>query len=76
MKMLLTSAGIRNPSLRTALVGLLGQPIAECSALCIPTATYTFPGGLDGAVFAWQFISGQEPETPGHWKRFSPAVPG
>lgn len=64
MKLLLTSAGIKNPSIHNALVDLLGKPIAQCSALCIPTATYAFPGGADGALFARQFISGQEPETP------------
>jgi len=64
MKLLLTSAGIRNTSLHNALVELLGKPIAECSALCIPTATYALPGGAAGAKYAWQFISGNEPETP------------
>jgi dipeptidase E len=64
MKLLLTSAGIRNTSIHKALLALLGKPIAECSALCIPTATYAYPGGAAGAVFARQFISGQEPETP------------
>jgi dipeptidase E len=64
MKLLLTSAGIRNTSIHNALVELLGKPIAACSALCIPTATYAFPGGAAGAVFTWQFISGQVPETP------------
>jgi dipeptidase E len=64
MKLLLTSAGIRNARIHNALVELLGKPIAECSALCIPTATYALPGGVAGAVFARQFISGQEPETP------------
>ena len=61
MKFLLTSAGIRNNSIRNALVDLLGKPIAESSALCIPTATYALPGG---AALAWRFISGQEPITP------------
>jgi dipeptidase E len=55
MKLLLTSAGIKNPSINDALVGLLGKPIAECNALCIPTACY--PMGGPGA--AWRFISGQ-----------------
>ena len=45
MKLLLTSAGIKNRSIRDALVDLLGKPIAESTALCIPTATYAFPGG-------------------------------
>ena len=62
--MLLTSAGIKNPSIRDALVELLGKPIAESSALCIPTATYAHPGGAAGAGLAWGFISGQEPRTP------------
>ena len=36
MKLLLTSAGIKNASIHDALVELLGKPIAECDALCIP----------------------------------------
>ena len=40
MKLLLTSAGIKNPSIHDALVDLLGKPIAESNALCIPTAAY------------------------------------
>ena len=60
MKSLLTSAGIKNTSIHDALVGLLGKPIAESSALCIPTAAYGHP--LTPRV-AWRFISGQAP-TP------------
>jgi len=62
MKLLLTSAGIRNASIHDALVGLLGKPIAECAALCIPTAGYGHPMGSPGG--AWRFIAGQEPRTP------------
>jgi dipeptidase E len=62
MKLLLTSAGITNPSIHHALVALLGKPIAESSALCIPTASYGHPMAGPGA--AWRFISGQEPRTP------------
>jgi len=62
MKLLLTSAGITNNSIRTALIDLLGKPIAECSAVCIPTASYAHP--MAGPVAAWRFISGQEPQTP------------
>jgi dipeptidase E len=61
VRLLLTSAGIRNTSIRDALVDLLGKPIAESSALCIPTATHGMPGG---AGHAWRFISGQEPRCP------------
>jgi dipeptidase E len=55
MKLLLTSAGIKNTSIQDALAGLLGKPIAESSALCIPTATY--PMGGPGS--AWRFITGR-----------------
>ena len=61
MKLLLTSGGIKNPSIHAALVDLLGKPIADSSALCIPTAGYAKPGGIDRA---WQFISGGEPRCP------------
>jgi dipeptidase E len=62
MRFLLTTAGIRNARIRNALVDLLGKPIAESSALCIPTAAY---GMLpDGAGDASRFISGREPRTP------------
>ncbi len=61
MRLLLTSAGIKNTSIQDALVGLLGKPIAESSALCIPTASYANPGG---AGQAWNFIAGQEPRCP------------
>jgi dipeptidase E len=61
MKFLLTSAGIKNTTIHDALVDLLGKPIAESDALCIPTATYAIPGG---AGHAWRFISGREARTP------------
>ena len=62
MKLLLTSAGIKNPSIHDALVDLLGKPIAECDALCIPTGLYGHP--IAGPRQAWRCISGQEPGTP------------
>ena len=68
MKLLLTSAGIKNPSIHDALVDLLGKPIAESSALCIPTAaygsSYSTPAG------PWRFISGRsdQPMTELGWK--------
>jgi len=57
MKLLLTSAGIKNASIRDALVDLLGKPIAESNALCIPTAGYGHPMGTPAG--AWRFITGQ-----------------
>jgi dipeptidase E len=62
MKLLLTSAGIKNTSIHDALVDLLGKPIAESDALCIPTASYAHP--MAGPGRAWNFISGAEPRCP------------
>ena len=59
MKLLLTSAGVKNPSIQNALVEMLGKPIAECNALAIPTAGYGHPYGSPGG--AWRFISGRSP---------------
>jgi len=62
MRLLLTSAGIKNASIQEALVELLGKPIAESDALCIPTALYGHP--MAGPRQAWKCISGQETGTP------------
>jgi dipeptidase E len=62
MRLLLTSAGIKNASIHNALVELLGKPIAESDALCIPTGLYGHP--MAGPRQAWQCISGQERGTP------------
>jgi len=57
VKFLLTSAGIKNPAINDAMLELLGKPIAECDALCIPTASYGHaPGGIRGS---YRFITGQ-----------------
>ena len=68
MRLLLTSAGVKNPTIRTRLVELLGKPIEECDALCIPTAGYGHPMVRPDA--AWRFISGQDecPMTNLGWK--------
>ena len=58
MKFLLTSAGIRNAGIHDALLDLLGKPISEANALCIPTAILPFPGGPS---MAYRFISGLTP---------------
>ena len=55
MRLLLTSAGINNPTIQDALVDLLGKPIAESNALCIPTAGY---GSFYGPAGPWRFIRG------------------
>jgi len=68
MRFLLTSAGIKNASINDALVDLLGKPIADSNALCIPTAaygsSYSTPAG------PWRFLSGRsdQPMTELGWK--------
>ncbi|MFF4300190.1 Type 1 glutamine amidotransferase-like domain-containing protein [Streptomyces sp. NPDC001601] len=59
MKLLLTDSGVRNESIRGALVDLLGKPVAEADALCIPTAGYGGPYGEPGGP--WRFLSGRSP---------------
>lgn len=59
IKLLLTSGGITNPTIRAALVGLLGKPIAESAALCIPTAQWGHP--MCGPASARGFIVGDPP---------------
>ena len=61
MHLLLTSGGISNTSIHDALVDLLGKPIAECSALCIPTASYANP--MAGPGGAYRIITGRA-QTP------------
>jgi dipeptidase E len=62
MKLLLTSAGITNPSINEAMLSLLGKPIAESAALAIPTASYGHPSVSPHQ--AWKFVAGLEPDTP------------
>ena len=58
MRFLLTSAGIANTAIHDALVDLLGKPIAESNALCIPTGGQPFPGGRS---HVYRFICGSAP---------------
>ena len=68
MKLLLTSAGIKNAAIHEALLDLLGKPIEECDALCVPTAayatTFTTPEGV------WRFVTGRsdQPMTELGWR--------
>jgi dipeptidase E len=57
VKLLLTSAGVKNESIYDALVGLLGKPIDESTALAIPTAAYGHPA--ISPELAMRFITGQ-----------------
>jgi dipeptidase E len=61
MRLLLTSAGISNTSIYDAPADLLGKPIAESNALCIPTAAYGHP--MCGPGAAWRMITGRD-STP------------
>ena len=58
MRFLLTSQGITNTSIHDTLVELLGKPISESSALCIPTGVQPFPGRPS---HVYRFISGSAP---------------
>jgi dipeptidase E len=62
VNLLLTSGGVTNASIHQALLDLLDKPIADSSALCIPTAAYGHP--MAGPGRAWDFISGHEPRNP------------
>ncbi|MCI9887976.1 Type 1 glutamine amidotransferase-like domain-containing protein [Micrococcales bacterium 31B] len=59
MKLLLTSGGVSNPSIRAELVALLGRPPDLCTALVIPTAEYGHPACTPYS--AWRFVSGDSP---------------
>lgn len=69
MQLLLTAAGITNKRIHDVLVDMLGKPIADSNALCIPTAMYGHPWVGPG-VKAWEFISGNSgnPMVEMGWK--------
>jgi len=65
LKLLLTSGGVTNPSIHAALVQLLGKPVAESHALCVPTAQWGHPmcgptsvRGFVAAEAEWEHLSG------------------
>jgi len=68
LKLLLTSAGVKNPSIHDALVDLLGKPITDSNALCIPTGGYGHPQVSPAGP--WRFISGRsdQPMCELGWK--------
>ncbi len=61
MKLLLTSGGVTNPTIREALVDLLGAPVEEAHALCIPTAQWGHP--VCGPASARAFVAAQPPSS-------------
>jgi dipeptidase E len=65
MKLLLTSGGVRNDSIRAALERMLGQSISDSRALVVPTAQWGHPmcgpasvRGLVAADPAWDSFTG------------------
>jgi dipeptidase E len=56
MKLLLTSLGITNHSIRRALHELTGKPIAKTDLAYIPSAIHAMP---DGGVYAWDRVRKQ-----------------
>jgi dipeptidase E len=65
MRLLLTSGGVTNPSIHSALERLLSKPVAESHALCIPTAQWGHPRcgptsvrGFVAAEPRWEHMSG------------------
>jgi dipeptidase E len=61
VKLLLTDSGIRNASIKAALLDLLGRPIEESTALTVPTALHALPGG---ALHARRAVSGLDEQSP------------
>lgn len=65
MKLLLTSGGVTNPSIHAALTKMLGKPVGDCHALCIPTAQWGHPmcgpasvQGLVAGGETWRHLTG------------------
>lgn len=65
MKLLLTSGGVTNPSIHSALEQLLGKPVAECHALGIPTAQWGHP--KCGPASVREFVAGRRHMTGLGW---------
>ena len=68
MKLLLTSAGIKNPSIRAALLELLAKPIEDCTALVISTASYPLRHGPQLRVELHRRRGTQTPMAELGWK--------
>lgn len=68
-RLVLTSAGIRNTTIRNALLEVLGRPIEDCTAVCIPTAMYGHPYAGPGEN-VWRFVAGrsEQPMVELGWK--------
>lgn len=78
MKLLLTSAGIRNQNIAEALVGLVGKPAFETKIVLIPTAANVESGNKDWFIdqftdpprFGFSWIDVVDPSANGvDWKK-------
>ena len=69
MRLLLTSGGVSNATIHDALLDMLGRPIEDCTALCIPTAMYGHPHAGPGQD-VWEFVAGrsEQPMVELGWK--------
>lgn len=63
MKLLLTSGGVTNPAIRSALVDLLGKPVEDSDALLIPTAQWGHP--MCSPQTVWRSTAGRWPDHEG-----------
>jgi dipeptidase E len=63
MKLLLTSGGVTNASIREALIRMLGKPIADSKALFIPTAQWGQPAC--NPVSVWKSTADRWDDGPG-----------
>ncbi|QEW03777.1 Type 1 glutamine amidotransferase-like domain-containing protein [Microbacterium lushaniae] len=57
MKLLLTSGGVTNGSIRSALTEMLGRDVADCDALFVPTAQWGHPACSPQSV--WRSTAGR-----------------
>jgi dipeptidase E len=66
VKLLLTSAGVKNQSIRDAIVELVGKPIEESDAILVPTAGYP----MGGPAGVWRSTAGvgRAPLVEAGWK--------
>lgn len=57
MRLLMTSAGPSNDSIKGALAELLPKPMSQCSVLYVPTAIHALPSGTSDALAMAQYVS-------------------
>jgi dipeptidase E len=67
VRLLLTSGGVTNASIRAALVDLLGKPVEESTALCVPTAEWGHV--MCTPYSAHRFVAGEPSMVDLGWKQ-------